>query len=90
MTLLGFWRAALPELQAYKERMGWTFPYVSTYGSDFAFDFGIALKPEQLAEIDEARQMIEQRPTRSRTGRCRSGRTSSTASPRGPAGSPSR
>ena len=33
----------MSELQAYKERMGWRFPYVSTSGSDFPFDFGLAL-----------------------------------------------
>jgi predicted dithiol-disulfide oxidoreductase (DUF899 family) len=42
--------------------MGWVFPYVSTHGSDFAFDFGLAFTPEQLAEIDEAREMLEQPP----------------------------
>ena len=35
----------------YKQRMGWTFPYVSTYGSDFPFDFGLALSPEQAAQV---------------------------------------
>ena len=43
VTLLGFSRAPLSELQAYKERMGWRFPYISTSGSDFPFDFGLAL-----------------------------------------------
>jgi predicted dithiol-disulfide oxidoreductase (DUF899 family) len=62
VTLLGFSRAPLPKLKAYKERMGWKFPYVSTYGSDFPFDFGLAYTPEQLAEIDEAREMLEQPP----------------------------
>src|SRR4030081_48235 len=32
-------RAPLPRLQAYKQRMGWTFPWASSYGSDFNFDF---------------------------------------------------
>ena len=32
-------RAPLPKLQAYKERMGWTFPWASSFGSDFNFDF---------------------------------------------------
>src|ERR671915_133624 len=39
VTLLCFSRAPIEKLQAYKERMGWNFPWVSTHGSDFAFDF---------------------------------------------------
>src|SRR5947209_19551968 len=40
VTFVGFSRAPIDELVAYKGRMGWEFPYVSTYGSDFPFDFG--------------------------------------------------
>lgn len=32
-------RAPLAKLQAYKRRMGWTFPLASSFGSDFNFDF---------------------------------------------------
>jgi predicted dithiol-disulfide oxidoreductase (DUF899 family) len=32
-------RAPLPKLQAFKQRMGWTFPWASSFGSDFNFDF---------------------------------------------------
>src|SRR5882672_10220779 len=32
-------RAPLAKLQAYEQRMGWTFPWASSYGSDFNFDF---------------------------------------------------
>ena len=35
-------RAPLEQLQAYKRRMGWTFPWASSHGSDFNFDFGVA------------------------------------------------
>ena len=34
-------RAPLANLQAYKRRMGWTFPWASSYGSDFNFDFNV-------------------------------------------------
>jgi predicted dithiol-disulfide oxidoreductase (DUF899 family) len=34
-------RAPLPKLQAYKRRMGWTFPWASPFGGDFNFDFGV-------------------------------------------------
>src|SRR5919199_784098 len=62
VTLVCFSRAPIDRLTAYKERMGWTFPYVSTYESDFAFDFGLALQPEQAAQIPELRQMVDDPP----------------------------
>ncbi|MFP3567072.1 DUF899 domain-containing protein [Paraburkholderia sp. SIMBA_030] len=43
-------RAPLAKLQAYKRRMGWTFPWASSYGSDFNFDFNIAFTEEQQRE----------------------------------------
>src|SRR3979490_1874182 len=43
VTLICFSRAPIKRLTAYKQRMGWQFPYVSTYNSDFAFDFRLAL-----------------------------------------------
>ncbi|HEY1357020.1 MAG TPA: DUF899 family protein [Thermoleophilaceae bacterium] len=62
VTLLCFSRAPIDRLAAYKERMGWTFPYVSTYESDFPFDFGLALTPEQAAEIPEVQQILADPP----------------------------
>jgi predicted dithiol-disulfide oxidoreductase (DUF899 family) len=40
-------RASLAKLQAYKRRMGWTFPWASSFGSDFNFDFNISITEEQ-------------------------------------------
>src|ERR671925_802164 len=62
VTLICFSRAPIDRLTAYKQRMGWTFPYVSTYGSDFPFDFGLALTPEQAQEIPELKGMIDDPP----------------------------
>lgn len=45
-------RAPLAKLQAYKRRMGWTFPCVSSFGSDFNFDFNIWFTEEQQREGD--------------------------------------
>jgi predicted dithiol-disulfide oxidoreductase (DUF899 family) len=42
-------RAPLPKLQAYKRRMGWTFPWASSFGSDFNYDYSASVKREQLA-----------------------------------------
>jgi predicted dithiol-disulfide oxidoreductase (DUF899 family) len=39
--------APLEKLQAYKRRMGWTFPWVSSLGSDFSYDFGAAFSEQQ-------------------------------------------
>jgi predicted dithiol-disulfide oxidoreductase (DUF899 family) len=62
VTLICFSRAPIDRLIAYKQRMGWRFPYVSTYGTEFPFDFGIALTPEQAREIPEVNEMIENPP----------------------------
>ena len=43
VTLACFSRAPIERLSAYRRRMDWQFPYVSTYESDFAFDFSLAL-----------------------------------------------
>ena len=42
--------------------MGWTFSYVSTYGTDFPFDFGLALTPEQAEQIPEVQEMLKDPP----------------------------
>jgi predicted dithiol-disulfide oxidoreductase (DUF899 family) len=62
VTLICFSRAPIDRLAAYKQRMGWQFPYVSTYNSDFAFDFGLALTPEQAQQIPEVKGMIDDPP----------------------------
>jgi predicted dithiol-disulfide oxidoreductase (DUF899 family) len=43
-------RAPLAKLQAYKQRMGWTFPWASSAGSDFNFDFNISFTEQQQRE----------------------------------------
>jgi predicted dithiol-disulfide oxidoreductase (DUF899 family) len=43
-------RAPLPKLQAYKRRLGWTFPWASSYGGDFNFDFNVSFTEEQQRE----------------------------------------
>ena len=42
-------RAPLAKLEAYKKRMGWSFPWVSSNGSDFNFDYQVSFTPEQIA-----------------------------------------
>ena len=43
-------RAPLPKLQAYKRRMGWTFPWASSFGGDFNSDFNVWFTEEQQRE----------------------------------------
>jgi predicted dithiol-disulfide oxidoreductase (DUF899 family) len=62
VTLICFSRAPIERLAAYKERMGWEFPYVSTYNSDFPWDFGLAMTEEQAQQIPEVKQMIDDPP----------------------------
>ena len=62
VTLICFSRAPIERLAAYKRRMGWQFPYVSTYDSDFPFDFGLALTEEQAQQIPEIKGLIDDPP----------------------------
>src|SRR6188474_968580 len=50
VTLSAVSRAPLTKLQAYKRRMGWTFPWASSLGSDFNFDFNVWFSEEQQRE----------------------------------------
>ena len=47
VTWVAVSRAPISKLLAYRERMGWTFPWVSSYGSDFNFDFGVSSTAER-------------------------------------------
>jgi predicted dithiol-disulfide oxidoreductase (DUF899 family) len=47
VTLSAVSRAPLAKLQAYKRRMGWTFPWASSFGSDFNFDFSVGFTEQQ-------------------------------------------
>jgi predicted dithiol-disulfide oxidoreductase (DUF899 family) len=47
VTLYAVSRAPLAKLQAYKRRMGWSFPWASSFGSDFNYDFQAAVTKEQ-------------------------------------------
>lgn len=47
VTLMAVSRAPLAKLQAFKRRMGWTFPWASSQGNDFNFDFNVSITEEQ-------------------------------------------
>jgi predicted dithiol-disulfide oxidoreductase (DUF899 family) len=59
VTLMAISHAPIEKLQAYKRRMGWQFPYVSSFGSDFNFDFDFAATEEQMAG-GELAKMVEE------------------------------
>src|SRR5271165_5550025 len=50
VTLSAVSRAPLATLQAYKRRMGWRFPWASSLGSDFNYDFNVSITQEQQRE----------------------------------------
>src|SRR5256714_6204257 len=47
VTLSAVSRAPLPKLQAFKRRMGWTFPWASSLGGDFNLDFNVTVTEKQ-------------------------------------------
>jgi len=47
VTLSAVSRAPLAKLQAYKRRLGWTFPWASSFGGDFNADFAVRVTEEQ-------------------------------------------
>jgi len=50
VTFTAVSRAPMAKINAYKKRMDWSFPWVSSHGSDFNFDYHASFTPEQLAE----------------------------------------
>ena len=49
VTLVAVSRAPLPQIEAFKKRMGWHFKWVSSHGSDFNYDYGVSFTKDQLA-----------------------------------------
>jgi predicted dithiol-disulfide oxidoreductase (DUF899 family) len=61
VSFLAISRAPLPKIEAYKQRMGWSFKWVSSFGSPFNFDFNVSFTPKELAG-DGAYHNYTQRP----------------------------
>jgi predicted dithiol-disulfide oxidoreductase (DUF899 family) len=61
VTLLAVSRAPLAQIEAFKARMGWRFKWVSSYGSDFNYDFHVSFTKEELAKgkVDYNYDMVE-------------------------------
>lgn len=45
-------RTPIERIEAFKRRLGWRFPWVSSLSNDFNFDFGVSFEPEALARGD--------------------------------------
>jgi predicted dithiol-disulfide oxidoreductase (DUF899 family) len=61
-------RAPLAKLVAYRERMGWSFPWASSGSNDFNYDFNVSFTPERVAEGQtyNFRPLLETQPDLSR------------------------
>jgi predicted dithiol-disulfide oxidoreductase (DUF899 family) len=80
VTLSAVSRAPLAKLKAYKRRMGWTFPWASSFGGDFNADFNASFTEEQQRKGGveynyrrEAAADTEQVPEGRQTGQARDG-----------------
>ena len=50
VTMLVVSRAPLADIERFRQRMGWQFKWVSSYGGDFNRDFGVSFTPEEVAK----------------------------------------
>ena len=64
VTLMAVSRAPLAKLQAFKRRLGWTFPWASSQGNDFNLDFNVQITEEQQREGGAEYNYRQQGPMR--------------------------
>lgn len=50
VSMVAVSRAPYVKLAAYQKRMGWTFKWMSSFGTDFNFDFGVSFTPDEVAK----------------------------------------
>jgi predicted dithiol-disulfide oxidoreductase (DUF899 family) len=50
VTMVAISKAPLAQLEAFKKRMGWSFKWVSSFGTDFNRDYHVSFTPEELAK----------------------------------------
>jgi predicted dithiol-disulfide oxidoreductase (DUF899 family) len=63
VTLTAVSRAPLGEIASYKKRMGWHFPWVSSFGSDFNYDFHVSFGENELASGTVTYNFTETEPS---------------------------
>src|SRR5262249_51782596 len=49
VSMVAISRAPLAKLESFKRRMGWTFDWYSSAGSDFNYDYGVSFRPDAVA-----------------------------------------
>lgn len=49
VTMVAISRAPIAEIERFRRRMGWKFPWVSSQRNDFNYDYGVSFTPEQVA-----------------------------------------
>jgi predicted dithiol-disulfide oxidoreductase (DUF899 family) len=52
ITMAAISHAPYPKIAAYKERMGWGFPWLSSVGSDFNFDYRVSFTDDETQQVD--------------------------------------
>jgi predicted dithiol-disulfide oxidoreductase (DUF899 family) len=62
VTMVAVSRAPYSQLAAYEKRMGWTFKWVSSFGSDFNFDYHVSFTPEEVAQKEAYYNFTRQKP----------------------------
>ena len=62
VTMIAVSRAPYSRLVVYERRMGWSFKWVSSFGSDFNFDYQASFTPSQLADKKAFYNFVEQDP----------------------------
>ena len=61
-TMMAISRAPYEKIAAYKKRMGWSFNWVSSYGSDFNFDYHVSFTPEEMEKKEGLYNFVTQNP----------------------------
>jgi len=67
VSFLAISRAPSPKLEAYKKRMGWRFKWVSSFGTDFNYDYFVSFTPEDIAKGTAFWNYARQKPFESET-----------------------
>ena len=62
VSMVAISRAPYAKLAAYRQRMGWTFNWLSSLDSDFNFDFNVSFTPEEVAAKDALYNFVRQNP----------------------------
>jgi len=62
VTMIAVSRAPYNELAAYEKRMGWGFKWVSSYDTDFNFDYNVSFTPEEMSKKEGMYNFTRQDP----------------------------